>query len=291
MSQIPDEKILQQLADGVSQLTPDKADALWQEPVEPADGTEWYLETGKKHRKSSKKRYYLGAVAACLVLCICASVLFLLLPSASVYLDVNPSISLSVNYRNRVTGVTACNEDGAKVLGDLDFRGTDLDVALYAILGSMVHHGYLTESRDAILVSVSCANAERAARLKTDVSNMVSESLKSMIDAGEVLSQEVKPGKGQEEKQFTPGKSSFVSDLEERYPQLKEDSLEDLTVDEIVSILKEEQLDYSDYIDSAEDEDRDENEEDRDEDDEEDINDDDRESDDDDEDHDDIDDD
>ena len=260
MSQIPEEKLLQHISDGVSQLTPDRAEELWQKPVPLADGTEWYLDSAGKRRKSSHKKYYLGAVAACLILCFCASFFFQLMPSASVYLDVNPSISLDVNYRNRVTGVTACNEDAVKVLGDMDFKGTDLDVALYAILGSMVRNGYLTESKDTVLVSVQCANTGRANELESEVSSMVSESLKNMINAGEVLSQQVEDTeKVTGENQFTPGKAAFINDLKEKYPQLKDNFPEDLTIDEIVSLLKENGLDYSDYKSDNDDDEVDDN--------------------------------
>ena len=257
MSKISEEEILKHISNGVDGLMQDRADALWETPAEPTKGTEWYLEGEKKPRRTAPKRRYMGAAAACLLLCLFSSLLFTTVPSAAVYLDVNPSISLSVNYRNRVTGVTACNEDAEVILRDLDFRGTDLDVALYAILGSMVHNGYLTEEQDSILVSVSCANESRAAQLEKNVSNMVTDSLKDMINAGEVLSHQVTPQDEAGNSPVTPGKTAFIRDLEERYPQLKEDDLEELTVDEIVTILKEERLDYSDYTDDEFDDDDD----------------------------------
>ena len=217
----------------------------------PADGSEWYLESASaKHPKHPKKKYLISAVAACLVLCFLSAFLFQLMPSASVYLDVNPSVMLKVNNRNRVTQATACNGDAVRILGDLDFRGADLDVALYAILGSMVHNGYLTESKDTVLVSVQCANTARANNLESKVTDVVSRDLKDMINAGEVLSHRVGANEAEKdnaEEQFSPGKTSFIKDLTEKYPQLDGDDLEDLTIDEIVSVLKGEDLDYSDY--------------------------------------------
>ncbi len=261
MSQIPDEKLLHKLSDAVSQMVPDRAEELWEQPVTEADGSEWFLDsTAAKRPKVAKKRYFISAVAACLVLCIVSAFLFPLMPSASVYLDVNPSVMLKVNYRNRVTEVSACNVDGEKILGDMDFSGADLDVALYAILGSMVHHGYLTESKDTILVSVQCANATRAKKLKTEVSSVVSDSLQNMINAGEVLSHQVEADDVHEEDDdtdFTPGKAAFIKELTEKYPQLEEEDLDDLTMDEIVSLLEKEDLDYSDYKDDVDDADDD----------------------------------
>ena len=132
-----DEKLLKHIERGISALTPDRGEALWDQPTAPAKGSEWYLDgTGQKPKAI---RY--AALAACLILCLTATMLFRFMPSASVYLDVNPSVELKVNYSNRVTGAIPRNDDAEEILADMDLRGTDLDVALYAILGSMVHHG------------------------------------------------------------------------------------------------------------------------------------------------------
>ena len=238
MSQIPN--LEKHLSDGVRALVPDRAEELWQQPVEPADGTEWFLASGKK----SKKVYWISAVAAGLVLCLLSS--FWFLPTASVYLDVNPSVTLEVSVWNRVTHAEACNADGEVVLGDMDLRGTDLDVALYAVLGSMVHHGYLTEAQDTVLVSVQSKDPNRAEALQVTVSDVVSQGLEEMLHAGEVLSCQV-DAEAEEPEENSPGKAAFIRELQERYPQLAEENLEDMSMDEIVALLTEEDLDYSDF--------------------------------------------
>ena len=255
MSRNSEEQILQHLKNGISRLTPDDAGALWEQPVSPADGTEWYLDSVKKPVRRSR---WISALAACLVLCILSGVLFQSMPSASVCLDVNPSIMLDVNYRNRVTKATACNEDAAEILGEMDLSGTDLDVALYAILGSMVHHGYLTTDADTILVSVHSGNRSRADALEAEVTGMVSQSLRELIHAGEILSCQLSEddlAADVSHSGCTPGKAAFIGDLLRRYPQLEEDDLEDLSIDEIVSLLKQEHLDYSDYSDEDDEDD------------------------------------
>ena len=257
MSQISDEKLLHHLRNGISRLTPDQADSLWDQPVTPADGSEWYLDPSV--RKAPSHRRWIGAVAACLVLCLLSGICFQAMPTASVYLDVNPSVSLQVNYRNRVTKATACNQDAVEILEDMDLSGTDLDVAVYAILGSMVHHGYLTEDTDTVLVSVHSSNHSRADALEAQVTDIVSQGLQEMIQAGEVISHQLEDNEmipDSSEPDFSPGKAAFIDGLKEKYPQLDDEDLEDMSIDEIVSQLEEDGLDYAgEDVDREEEED------------------------------------
>ena len=270
MNQIPEEKILHHIEKGISQLTPANGEILWNQPAAPATGSEWYLDGTS--RKSRRVPTGYAVLAACLVLCLTVTMLFQFMPTASVYLDVNPSVELKVNYSNRVTGAVPRNEDAKEILADMDLRGTDLDVALYAILGSMVHHGYLTQAQDTILISVYSPNTTRAASLEVRVSDTVTQTLDKMIQSGEVLTHRLHDEDlNQKDDDATPGKSAFIDELEDKYPQLEEADLDSLTVDEIISLLEQENLDYSDYKDSDEDdeddEERDEDEEDEEEDD------------------------
>ena len=259
MKDFSDEKILKNISDSVSKLTPDKAQEIWKKPVLLADEDPWYLDSESTAKTKSKKRNsMLRVIAACLALCIFAGLMYGNMPSAAVYLDVNPSIVLDVNYRDRITGVRACNKDAEIVLGEMDLKGTDLDVGIYAILGSMVRHGYLTEAKDTVLVSVQCSNESRADKLQENVSGQVSESLRSLINAGEVLSQQVdEEDEDEDDCSCTPGKTSFIEDLLKKYPQLKKYELQNLTMDEIVELLEKEDLDFSDYLDDDEDDDDD----------------------------------
>ena len=280
MKKQSEEKLLRGLSDAISELTPeDAADRLWEQPVQQADPSAWYLDKEKNRRKANWNRPIAGVAAACMAFFLISAFLFQNMASAMVYLDVNPSLVLDVNYRNRVTEARACNPDAEQVLKDLDLRGADLHVALYAILGSMVQRGYLTQTQDTVLVSVQCPNTGRADTLRTQISAQVSEDLEAMIQSGEVLSQQVtaqQAAAAEPDSGFTPGKAAFVEELYKQYPQLEGASLKDHTIDEIVSLLVEEQLDYSDYLEDTledlldEDDRDDDNDDDEDEDDDED---------------------
>ena len=59
-------------------------------------------------------------------------------------LDVNPSIEISVNRKDKILETEALNEDAVTVLADMDLEGVDLNIGVNAIIGSMVRCGYLS---------------------------------------------------------------------------------------------------------------------------------------------------
>lgn len=251
MKHISDDELLQHISDAVTEITPDNAEELWNQPITPADGSEWYLDSSDKiHHNRKKKVYFSGAIAACLLLCLVSTFMFRTMPSASIYLDVNPSILLKVNYKNRVTEAKACNEDAEKILQDLDLKGTDLDVAVYAVLGSLIYNNYLSEAKDTVLVSVQSSNPNRASELETLVSDLITTDLEDMLQTSDVLTNQLEEddiNSDQDSNDYTPGKDSFIENLLQKYPELQNYPLYDMTMDEIVSLLDEKDLDYSEY--------------------------------------------
>ena len=81
-----------------------------------------------------------------------------------VSLDVNPSIELKVNRSEKVLVCTPLNEDAKAILADMgsgaDLKGAKLDVAVNAIVGSLVRNGYLDSISSAIMISVEDEDAE-----------------------------------------------------------------------------------------------------------------------------------
>lgn len=110
---------------------------------------------------------------------------------STVSLDVNPSIEITVNQKERVLDVTALNEDGKKILDDMDFKGSDIDVTVNAIIGSMLRHGYISELSNSILVSVDSKDSASAAALQEKLANEVNALLQTETFSGAVISQTV----------------------------------------------------------------------------------------------------
>lgn len=95
----------------------------------------------------------------------------------TIYLDVNPSIEMQLDKKQRVIKCIANNEEAENILSNLSLRGVEIDTALYAIVGSMYTNGYLNTETNSILVSVdSSSNKEDS--LLTDISKQIDDVFK-----------------------------------------------------------------------------------------------------------------
>lgn len=147
-------------------------------------------------RKRSPWARRLAGIAAALVLVVGGLTGFGAYQSnyavaATVSLDVNPSIRIEVNEKDRVLAVTPLNEEGRQVTADMDFEGSHLDVAVNALIGSMLRNGYITELANSILVSVDGRDGTRTAELQAQLSDEINALLQMESFSGAVLSQVV----------------------------------------------------------------------------------------------------
>ena len=111
--------------------------------------------------------------------------------ASTVSLDVNPSIEIQVNKKEEVLAVNPRNEDAQIVVGDMDFKGSNLDVAVNALIGSMLRNGYLNELANSILISVDNQDPAKSAELQERLANEINAVLQSGTFDGAVLSQSI----------------------------------------------------------------------------------------------------
>lgn len=145
-----------------------------------------------KKRKGTVK--YVAAAAACLVLLIGGSLGWNAYRlsyriASTVSLEVNPSVQIMVNEKERVLEVKALNKDGEIVIGGMDFSGSDIDVAVNALIGSMLRNGYLNELANSILISVDNKDPAKGTALQERLTKEVSDLLEADGFLGAVLSQ------------------------------------------------------------------------------------------------------
>ena len=112
-----------------------------------------------------------------------------------VSLDVNPSIELKVNKREKVLSCTPLNEEARTVLssmgGGADLKGTKMDVAVNAIVGALVSNGYLDSISSAIMISVEDKDQARAVKLQQELTGAVDAVLQAQASNASILSQTV----------------------------------------------------------------------------------------------------
>ena len=233
-------EVERKLADAIAKTAPNDINGVLSR-ISDEKGT--VLEVMKT--KNNTKRYLKGALAACLALAIMggggAYYTRACTVSTVVSLDVNPSIELKINSLEKVISCSALNDEAKDVLADMeggrDLKGTDIDVAVNALIGALVRHGYLESISSAILVSVEDKDSERAAKLRQSVTETVDSVLAANSSFASVLSQTVSKDKNLDElakkNNISGGKAALVEKVRGINPSLEFEALSALSVEEL----------------------------------------------------------
>lgn len=159
-----------------------------------------------------------------------------------VSLDVNPSIQLQVNQKEIVLEAQALNAEAEEILEGMDLRKTQLTVAVNAIVGSLLQHGYLDRISTAILISVEDDDVQRASRLETSLTAEVDAALTNASAGAAVLSQTLTSDAALEEQaktsQISVGKAALVQQVQALNSALDFDALAALTVEELDQLIQ-----------------------------------------------------
>ena len=151
--------------------------------------------TNAVETKKKKRRWAPLAAAACLALVLVGGgggYYYYSVNNAVaslVSLDVNPSIQLEVNKNEKVLSATPMNDDGAEILDGMDLKGTQADVAMYAIIGSLLQHGYVDELANSILITVEDDDQARGEKLQQELTAQADAALANAQVNGAVLAQ------------------------------------------------------------------------------------------------------
>lgn len=163
--------------------------------------------------------------------------------------DVNPSIEIKVNKKEEIVKAYALNEDGKKVLKDMDLEGVDLNVAVNAIVGSMLKNGYLSVDNNSILVSVQNSNKKESERLQKKLRDEINSLLIASSIEGSILTQEYTDTdsltKLSNDNKISVGKAKLISNvIESKIVNSKGElytfeSLANLSINELNVLLNE----------------------------------------------------
>lgn len=161
-------------------------------------------------------------------------------------IDVNPSVELSINRKNRILSAEALNDDAEMILNEMDLTGVDLNVAVNAVIGSMVTHGYLDDLENTILVTVNNDSIRKATALRTSVVEDIENTLReNQIRAVVYDQQAVEKDETKvlaEQYGISYGKAYFLSELIEQNGELSIDDmgrLSSMTMEQIAGEIAE----------------------------------------------------
>ena len=238
------EKMEQRLAAALEKTAPDDVNGVLSR-CDERKGTVIPMTT-----KKTANRKWTTLVAACLaVMLLCGGGVFYQQAHAVasvVSLDVNPSIELKVNRSEKVLACAPLNEDAKAILADMsngaDLKGAKLDVAVNAIVGSLVRNGYLDSISSAIMISVEDKDTVRAEKLQRELTSAVDGVLQTSEAKAAVLTQTLTQDAAREqqarENNISTGKAALVNRVLTINPSLKFDALAKLSVEELKNLAE-----------------------------------------------------
>ena len=214
-------------------------------------------------RRIESKRSSLGLktvmqlVAACVALVLVVGGIFYyrgnLMVDSLVDLDVNPGIELLTNQKNRVLEAYATNGDGDKVLSGMDLHNVDLQVALNAIVGSMVQQGYMTKDTKGVLVTVQNKDQKKADNLRKLVVKemeiaLSTEDMNAAVFHQVISSQNNNASAFARKNNISLGKAVFVLNLANKARSLDAKELAKMKISEIAKLVADKNIDIRDII-------------------------------------------
>ena len=238
------EKMEQRLASALEKTAPDDVSGVLSR-CEVWKGTVINMTTRKPARKK-----WPALVAACLaVMLLGGGGVFYQQANAVasvVSLDVNPSIELKVSRSEKVLACAPLNDDAKTILADMgdgaDLKGAKLDVAVNAIVGSLVRNGYLSSISSAIMISVEDKDTARAEKLQRELTDAVDGVLQTSEAKASVLTQTLAQDAARDqqaqENNISTGKAALVNRVLAINPGLQFDALAKLSVEELKDLAE-----------------------------------------------------
>lgn len=155
-----------------------------------------------------------------------------------VSLRINPEVEMVVDEAGTVISANAVNTDGEVVLAETSLEGKTVEDAAEAFADTAVNLGYM-DTKDTVYVGVEGENAE----VKEKVEKSLSDKLAKYFDKKGItakVSKEVLDTylAAAEEHEITPGHAKIIARVLEANPELTYDKLLNLTVKELLDLLK-----------------------------------------------------
>lgn len=232
-------EILARLSEEIRSATPDISDRLSLSPHEKR------TEVIKMSKSNKIKKWIIGASAAA-VIALAAGIGFAgnqyFSVATVIGIDVNPSIELRVNKNDTVVKALALNSDAEIILDEMKLKGVDCDVAVNALIGSMLRHGYIDELKNSILISVDNPDAQKSAELEERLINEINSILSGSSVEPAVMAQSVSDDASikslAEQYGISAGKATLIQKICNADPTKTFESLAGLSVNDLYLIAE-----------------------------------------------------
>ena len=152
-------------------------------------------------------------------------------------LEVNPSLEIEINKNEKVLDVKALNSEARTVIGDMKLEGSDLEVAVNALIGSMLKNGYISDISNSILISVDSHDQTKGRELQERLSQEVSSLLSTNAFSGAVLSQTIsgdsESARLAEQQKISIGKAQLINSIAKQNSAYSPSELSALSINQL----------------------------------------------------------
>lgn len=182
---------------------------------------------------SKTKKIIIGVVLGCVLLgCIGFGGFYFYKSNkilTTLTIDINPSIKLSLNYKDEIIKAEGLNDDGEKLLKEENFKGDDLEDAIEEIAELVVEKGYVTEEENHILINIDGKD------IKEKVVTLITKEFKEENVECNVIVQEVNAeAKANAEKYgISESKASYIEEVLKENEDITFEELKDKSINEI----------------------------------------------------------
>lgn len=213
-----------------------------------------------KQREHRNNNWTIKAACLCAVfimVIIAVNIVNYNLVVSLIALDVNPSIEITANKSDKVLSVTALNIEAENVIGDMNLKNVDLNVAVNAIIGSMFKNGYIAEAKNSILVSVVNDDAVKAAEIKSDIVKDINITLEQNNIKATIFNQHISHHDSQSDNinemakkyNISIGKMMFINNIVAQDPSFKVEDLVNMPIKTIAYIAGSKEINLHDVVD------------------------------------------
>ena len=205
-------------------------------------------------RRGSRRAGFLAA-AAMFVLLIGGGAFYQTtkLPADIIQMDVNPSIELTLNRYGKVLECQAANTDADPIVGEYNLSGQSAAQAVGKLTNALVDAGYVTDDKNAVLLSVISDSGSRAKKLANEAAAAVrSTAGDNGIDAS-VMTQHF--SKSDELTAMAKslgvscGKAALIKNFEDLLPEYDAAALSKLSIRDLNILADEYDLSGNSYTD------------------------------------------
>lgn len=177
------------------------------------------------------------------------------LQDSHIYLDVNPSVEIVTNRRDKVINILADNVDGERIAKDIDYKGRDIYDVTEEILDKMMDENYLHKDHEFLLLSVYNKNQNKAEEQKQSLDKKIHDHLQAKDLQPIVLLQKLDKTSTIEDyaKKYgiSVSKMNFIRNLIILNPDLETEDLVDLSIEQLVDLSQGMGLELEKIIEST----------------------------------------